>query len=70
LAWVGCGKWRARDGILILSVDAVGEASRLLEGSLWRLGVEGRIKLATSNVEVGDVTRGYNVGASRRSRGW
>ena len=54
----------------MLSEDVVGEASRLLEGSLWRLGVESRVKLATSNVEIGDVTRRYNVEALRRSRGW
>jgi len=62
LAWVGCGKWRARDGILILGEGAVREASRLLESSLWSLGVETRVKLAISNAEVRDVTRGYNVG--------
>jgi len=54
----------------MLSEDVVGEASRLLEGSLWGLGVETRVKLAASNVEVGDVSRGYNVVTLGQSRGW
>jgi len=54
----------------MLGRDAVREASRLPEGSLWRLGVETGVKLATSNVEVGDVTREYNVVTLGQSRGW